>query len=85
MQRPLRGALACSLWLAQPAFLYSLGPQAHGWHHPQWTMPPHINHELENAIQPDLMEAFLNEGSLLLDNSSLCQVDIKLSIIQPDT
>jgi hypothetical protein len=27
--------LACSSWLAQPAFLITPGSPAHGWRHPQ--------------------------------------------------
>jgi len=34
--------LACSSWLALPAFLYNPGPPAQGWLHLQW--PSLINH-----------------------------------------
>ena len=35
---------ACSLWLAQSAFLFNLGPFAQGCHLPQCAGPSHINH-----------------------------------------
>ncbi|KAL6071864.1 hypothetical protein STEG23_008821, partial [Scotinomys teguina] len=35
MQKPWRGAVDCSLWLDQPAFLQPPGSPAHEWHYPQ--------------------------------------------------
>lgn len=38
MQRPWC-LLACSPWLAHPAFLGHPGSRAYGWHHSHWTGP----------------------------------------------
>lgn len=37
--------LACSSWLAQPAFLCYPGHSAKKWHHSVWGYPSHINHQ----------------------------------------
>lgn len=35
--------LACSWWLAQPAFLGSIEPSTQKWFHPQWAEPSYID------------------------------------------
>lgn len=32
-----------AFWLTQPAFLYSSGPAAQGWHSAEWIHPSYIN------------------------------------------
>lgn len=53
-----------------------------GMAHPQWAVPPHINHqEMSYRLTccPILWRHFLSWGSLLSNDSSLCQADIKLA------
>jgi hypothetical protein len=46
--------LACSLWLALPAFLHNPGLSGQGWHCPQWVGTYHISKE--NSSQASLLE-----------------------------
>jgi len=43
----------CSSWLAHPAFLYTKGPSAQGWHRAQWALPP-------------LYQSLVKKGGILL-------------------
>ena len=36
--------LDCSLWIDQPAFLYTVELPAQGRQQPQWTLPGHVHH-----------------------------------------
>lgn len=69
--------LACSPWFAQSAFLYTPAPQ--------WAEPFHVNHSSSKCLQTCLqavlwsMETLSQLRVLFPDNSSLCQVDRKLT------
>jgi hypothetical protein len=64
-------------WLSQCAFLWNPGSPSQGWNHPQSVIIKKMFF-LWACLQPDLMEAFPQLRLLLSDDSSLCQVDIKL-------
>lgn len=49
-------------WLALSASLYHPGAPAQWWHHPQWTGPSHINHQVRKCPRSILMEG----GGILL-------------------
>jgi hypothetical protein len=71
--------VACSSWLAQPVFLKKPGPPASdgttckGLGNPQWR-------SLINGLDYSLTiwKHFVNWGSLLSDDLSLCQIDVIL-------
>jgi hypothetical protein len=76
--------LACSLWLAQLASLYNPGPPSPGLAPPtaSWTFPHQsLIKEMPYSLSysPILLKYFLNWASFLSDDSSLCQVDLKLA------
>lgn len=70
---------ACSLWFAQHTFLYTPGLPTWGCHSPQWP----INHSSRkfptDLPTGHLMEAFSQSRVLFPDNSSLCQINKKLT------
>jgi hypothetical protein len=74
MQRPWRDV---PYWLASPGLLSWLSwprSPAQGWHHPQWAS--HAWSLIEKMPYSWISwRHFLKGGSLLCDNSSLCQVD----------
>jgi len=66
--------LPCFPWLAQLAFLWYPRPLAQGWHHPQGALTPWSLVE-KMPYSWVSWRHFLNWGSFLRDNSSLCRVD----------
>lgn len=67
--------LACSLWLAQPDFLYH--PGLHAQPSTKGLILPHqpLLVSLQACPQANLIEAFFSIVIPSLDNFSLCQVD----------
>ena len=67
--------MACSA-----CFLTEPRTTAQGWHHTQWAGLFHMNHQLRKCPTglPIALSYFLNWGSPLSDDFSLCQVNIKL-------
>lgn len=63
------GGWGCCLLTCLACFLMESWPPAQAWQYPQWVPSP------TNAAQS--YRHFLNWGSLLSDDFSLCQVDIK--------
>ena len=82
MQTSWRDCLpACSSRATRPAFLQNSGPPAQGWHYLQQappTGPPCQSQIKKRGYSWILWIHFLNRGSLLSDDFSLYQVDIKL-------
>jgi len=73
--------LACSPWLAQPAFPWSPGPQPRDSPTHIGLSPPSLTKKCSECLPTagSYWGIFFNWGSLLSGNSSLCQVDIKLA------
>lgn len=69
-------------WLCQSASLEKSAPLTHGWNYPELTETCTIwliNNKISYSLI--LWSHFLSWGSLLFDESSLCQLDIKLARI----
>lgn len=78
--------LTCFPWLAQSAFLYSLGPGITSL--TVGAGPSHVNHESRKFSQRLTHQSiwwrhFLSWGPLFQNDSSLCQVGTKLDSIMP--